>query len=44
MSAFDLYMTELVSEAGLRLIDRDPPVLTASLRQFAVRLETVFGI
>ena len=28
VSAFDLYMTELISEAGLRLIDRTPPALT----------------
>jgi len=39
VSSFDLYVTELISEAGLRLIDRAPPVLTNSLRQIQVRLE-----
>ncbi|WP_340240964.1 hypothetical protein [Sulfitobacter pontiacus] len=44
VSAFDLYMTELVSEAGLRLIDKNPMVLTANLKQIGVPLEKVFGI
>lgn len=44
VSAFDLYMTELVSEAGLRWIDRSPPVLTPNLRQVQVPLERVMGI
>ncbi len=44
ISAFDLYMTELVSEAGLRLIDRTPPVLTPNLRQVQVPLERVLGV
>lgn len=43
VSAFDLYMTELVSEAGLRWIDRTPPVLTANLRQVKVPLEGVMS-
>ncbi|WP_438748869.1 hypothetical protein [Pararhizobium sp. O133] len=41
ISALDLYMTELVSEAGLRLIDRVPPALTTNLRQVEVPLESV---
>ncbi|WP_155773941.1 hypothetical protein [Rhodovulum sp. MB263] len=44
VSAFDLYMTEMVSEVGIRLIDRDPPTLTNNLRQVSVRLESMFGI
>lgn len=44
VSAFDLYMTELVSEAGLRLIDRTPPLLTANLRQIQVPLDGVMSI
>lgn len=44
VSAFDLYMTELVSETGLRLIDRDPPLLTASLRQVQFPLDSVINI
>jgi hypothetical protein len=43
VSAFDLYMTEVVSEAGLRWIDRTPPVLTANLRQVKVPLEKVMS-
>lgn len=39
VSSLDLYVTELISEAGLRLIDRNPPVLTPSLRQIQVPLE-----
>src|SRR5690606_39605464 len=39
ISAFELYMTELIAEAGLRLIDRNPPALTANLRQVQVPLE-----
>ncbi len=39
VSALDLYVTELISEAGLRLIDRTPPALTPSLRQIQVPLE-----
>lgn len=38
VSTFDLYMTELVSEAGLRWIDRSPPVLTQNLRQVEIPL------
>ncbi|WP_315731217.1 MULTISPECIES: hypothetical protein [unclassified Bradyrhizobium] len=37
-------MTELVSEAGLRWIDRTPPVLTANLRQVQVPLERVMSV
>lgn len=44
VSAFDLYMTELVSEAGLRWIDRTPPILTANLRQVQVPLERVMSV
>jgi hypothetical protein len=44
VSAFDLYMTELVSETGLRLIDREPPLLTASLRQVQFPLDSIIGI
>jgi len=44
VSTFDLYMTELVTEAGLRLIDRNPPLLTASLRQVQFPLESVVSI
>ncbi|MFH3480567.1 hypothetical protein [Xanthobacter variabilis] len=44
VSAFDLYMTELVCEIGLRLIDRDPPLLTASLRQVQFPLDSVISI
>ncbi|MBB3940191.1 hypothetical protein GGR39_001841 [Novosphingobium fluoreni] len=44
VSAFDLYMTELVSEAGLRLIDRNPPLLTANLRQVQFSLDSVISI
>ncbi len=32
VSAFDLFLTELISEVGLRLIDREPPILTTNLR------------
>jgi hypothetical protein len=41
VSAFDFYMTELVSEAGLRLIDRTPPILTPNLRQIEIPLGNV---
>lgn len=44
VSAFDLYMTDLISEAGLRLIDREPLILTASLKQVGVPLERVLGV
>ena len=44
VSAFDLYMTELVSEAGLRLIDRTPRILTQNLRQVEVPLGNVLDI
>ena len=44
VSAFDLYMTELVSEAGLRWIDRDPPVLTTNLKSVRVPLGSVLEI
>jgi hypothetical protein len=44
VSAFDLFMTELVSEIGLRLIDHDPPLLTANLRQVQFPLDSVIGI
>jgi hypothetical protein len=44
VSAFDLYMTELVSEIGLRLIDRDPPLLTSSLRQVQFPLDSIINI
>lgn len=41
VSALDLYMTELVTEAGLRLIDQAPPRLTANLKQVEVPLGSV---
>jgi hypothetical protein len=44
VSAFDLYMTELVTEVGLRWIDRNPPVLTSSMRQVQVPLEEVMTL
>lgn len=44
VSAFDLYMTELVSEVGLRWIDRTPPVMTANLRQVHVPLGNALQI
>lgn len=44
VSAFDLYLTELVSEVGLRLIDREPPTLTANLRQVQFPLGGVMSI
>jgi hypothetical protein len=44
VSAFDLYMTELVSEAGLRLIDRTPRILTTNLRQIEVPLGNVLDM
>lgn len=44
VSAFDLYMTELVSEAGLRWIDRTPPILTTNLRQVRVPLGSVLEL
>src|ERR1700733_97399 len=44
VSAFDLYVTELVSEAGLRLIDRSPPILTQNLRQMQVPLGNVLDV
>lgn len=44
ISAFELYITELISEAGLRLIDRTPPVLTANLRQVQIPLEKTLQI
>lgn len=44
VSAFDLYLTGLVSEAGLRWIDRTPPVLTANLRQVRIPLGNVLEI
>ena len=44
VSSFDLYMTELVSEIGLRWIDQNPPVLTANLRQVHIPLENALQI
>lgn len=44
VSAFDLYMTELVSEAGLRWIDRTPPILTSNLRLVQVPLERIMAV
>lgn len=44
VSAFDLFMTEIISEAGLRLIDRNPPLLTTSLRQIQLPLEGVVSL
>lgn len=44
VSAFDLFMSELVSEAGLRLIDRNPPLLTANLRQVQITLHSVMDV
>ncbi len=44
VSAFDSYMTELVSEAGLILIDRTPPALTRNLRQVRVPLEAILNL
>jgi hypothetical protein len=37
-------MTEVISEAGLRLIDRNPPVLTINLRQVQFPLHSVVSI
>lgn len=44
VSSFDLFMSELISEAGLRLIDRDPPLLTANLRQVQMSLHSVMDV
>lgn len=44
VSSFDLYMTELVSEVGLRWIDRNPPLLTSNLRQVQVPLGSLLDI
>ena len=44
VSAFDLFMSELVSEGGLRLIDRSPPVLTANLRTVQIALHGVMSV
>ncbi|QSR18996.1 hypothetical protein [Novosphingobium sp. KA1] len=41
VSSFDLFMTEIISEAGLRLIDRTPPLLTTNLRQIQLPLHSV---
>ena len=38
VSAFDWYLTELVPEVGLQLIDRTPRVLTANLQRVEVPL------
>lgn len=44
VSALDAYLTELVSEAGLRIIDKDPATLTENLAQVGVPLEGVLSI
>ncbi len=44
VSAFDLYITELISEIGLRLIDRTPRILTPNLRQIEVPLGNVLDV
>lgn len=44
ISALDLYMTELVSEAGLRLIDRSPRVMTTNLQQMEIPLSGVLEL
>ncbi|WP_156648023.1 hypothetical protein [Methylobacterium sp. Leaf88] len=44
VSSFDLYLTELVSEAGLRLIDKTPRILTQNLRQVEFPLGNVLEI
>jgi hypothetical protein len=44
VSAFDLFMTEIISEAGLRLIDQSPPLLTTNLRQVQLPLHTVIDL
>lgn len=43
VSAFDLYMTQLVAEVGLRLIDRKPEAITHNLNQIGVPLNMVFS-
>lgn len=43
VSSFDLFMTEFVAEAGLRLIDKSPADLTQNLNQIGVPLERVFA-
>lgn len=44
VSSLDLYLTELVSEAGLRLIDKTPRILTSNLRQVEFPLGSVLEI
>lgn len=44
VSSFDLYLTQLVSEAGFRLIDKTPRVLTQNLRQVEFPLGSVLDI
>lgn len=44
VSSFDLYMTELVSEVGVRWIDRTPPILSSNLRQVQIPLGNVLGL
>ena len=41
VSSLDLYLTELVSEVGLRLIGKDPPILTSNLRRVEFPLGNV---
>lgn len=38
VSSLDLYMTQLVSEAGLRWIERTPPILTPNLNSVPIPL------
>ncbi|MCH8491530.1 MAG: hypothetical protein LAT81_16625 [Oceanicaulis sp.] len=42
VSALDLYLTELVAEAGLRIVDKSPLSLTPNLRNIGIPLEGVF--
>lgn len=44
VSAFDLYITELISEAGLRLVDRDPNSLPPNLEQVDCPLGSVLHV
>ncbi|BAI97956.1 MULTISPECIES: hypothetical protein [Sphingobium] len=44
ISSFDLFLTELVSEAGLRLIDKNPDALPVNLQQVQVPMVNVLDI
>lgn len=38
ISSFDLYLTELISEVGLKLLAHDPPILTENIRRIEIPL------